>query len=124
MHDVEGMFATLYLVENGLEFLFVEQIAIVERHFLPSYLLDSFERRGLTVGLCHAVREVIYGHYVVTALQELDDTMTADVTGASGYENGPPIFAHFSRQEKPMISSCRIFFFFFLEIPLSVNVAD
>lgn len=83
-----------YLAKDGFELLSVEQIAVVERHFLPGYLLDPLERRGLAVGLCHAVCKVVYSHHVVSALQKLDDAMTADVAGASGHENRPPISRH------------------------------
>lgn len=86
----------LYLVKDAFELLFVQQIAVVKRDLLSCYLLDSLERRGFAIGFRHAICEVVYCHHVVSALQELDDAMTADVTGASGYENGPPVSGHFS----------------------------
>lgn len=85
----------LYLVKDCLEFLSIEQIAVIKRDLLPCYLLGSFKRRRFAIDFRHAICEIVYCHHVVSALQEFDDAMTSNVTGASGYENGPPISGHF-----------------------------
>lgn len=85
----------IYLIKDCLKLLSIEQIAVIKRDLLPCYLLNSLERRGFAIGFRNAICEIVYCYHVVSTLQELDDAMTADVTGASSYENGLPISGHF-----------------------------
>ena len=68
-----------FLVENGVEFLRVADVHLVERDGLARDLLHARKR------LLRAVAEVVHDNYVVPRVQELHYGVAADVSGTACY---------------------------------------